>query len=138
MSTFDMTADIIDSREVIERLEELEALAQIVEEAREGGDQDEIDAAYADFGRVEDGELGALRIFADEASCVSDWEYGAIFVRDSYFVDYAREEAEECGYIPADLPPFIATNIDWSGVADDLKVDYTDYELDGVTYWARA
>lgn len=122
MSNFNLGDDIIDSRDVTERLAELEDMAA-------GGEA---------LSGAEAHELAALRAFADEASCVSDWEYGETFIRDEYFRDYARELVEECEYIPAELPDWIARNIDWEGVADELKDDYVDYELDGVTYWARA
>jgi len=120
MSIFNIGDDIIDSRDVIERLAELEDMKS------EGEALDDTDAH----------ELAALRAFADEASCVSDWEDGETFIRDEHFRDYARELVEECEYIPAELPDWIARNIDWEGVADTLKADYVDYELDGVTYWA--
>lgn len=121
MSIFNLGDDILDSRDVIERLAELEGIES------EGEVLDDIDAH----------ELAALRAFADEASCVSDWDFGETFIRDEHFPDYARELVEECEYIPASLPDWIARNIDWEGVADTLKADYTDYNLDGVTYWAR-
>lgn len=82
-------------------------------------------------------EYVALRDFADEAEgYASDWQYGATLIRDSHFEDYARELAEDCGYIKKDVGwPY--TCIDWDRAADDLKVDYSGVEFDGVTYWVR-
>ena len=65
-----------------------------------------------------------------------DW-YPLTFIRDSYFEEYAEELVKEIGDLPKFLPEYIENNIDWEGVADDLKVDYTSGEFDGVTYWAR-
>lgn len=122
MSNFNLGDDIIDSRDVIERIAELEDMAA-------GG------KAFRDSDAH---ELAALRAFADEASSVSDWEYGEAFIRDDHFQDYARELVEECEYIPANLPDWIARNINWEEwAADALKADYAGYELDGVKYWAR-
>lgn len=126
MGNFDIEADLIDSREVIERLAELESAEEVA-----------LDDGYDGIHPADADELAALRAFADEASYVSDWEHGETFIRDDFFVDYVRELMDDCGYIPADLPEFISQNIDWEGVADDMKEDYADFELNGVTYWAR-
>jgi hypothetical protein len=40
---------------------------------------------------------------------------------------------EGCGTIPRDLPDYVA--IDWEETADNLKVDYTDAEFNGVSYY---
>lgn len=117
--------DIIDSRDVIARIEELEALGDECEETGEPMDED--DAA----------ELAALRDFAEEASAVSDWQYGEQFIRDSYFEEYAQQLADDIGAIPDDAA-WPLTCIDWERAARELRMDYTSYELAGVTYWARA
>lgn len=137
MPNFDGTDDIIDSREVIERIAELTA------EFIDATDTDPADIMSADdwaFGLGEDGaaEMVALIAFRDEADHLPDWEYGETFISDDYFTDYAEETVEECGYIPADLPVWLANAIDWEQVADALKEDYTEFEFQGVTYWARA
>lgn len=36
-----------------------------------------------------------------------------------------------------DLPAIIENNIDWSGIADDMRVDYTEVEYEGRTYLFR-
>ena len=59
------------------------------------------------------------------------------FIADSYFTEYAEDLCTDLGYLPDNLPDFVASNINWAGVADDLLVDYTEYELDGNTYYAR-
>lgn len=62
--------------------------------------------------------------------------YPLILVRDSYFEDFAREEAESLDLIKSDACwPY--TCIDWEQAAEDLKQDYTTTEFDGVTYWYR-
>lgn len=40
--------------------------------------------------------------------------------------------------MPKELPWYIANHIDWDGVADELKADYTSIDYDGVTYWVRS
>lgn len=58
-------------------------------------------------------------------------------IADSYFTDYCKELVTDCGYLPRDLPGFIENNINWDGVADDLKADYSEVTLDGENYWHR-
>lgn len=118
----DKYTDVIDSRDVIARLEEL----------REQDERDEDEQA----------ELTSLEAFMEELKdnggdeqWNGDW-YPVTIIRDSYFRDYAQELAEECCEIPADLKwPY--TCIDWEQAARELQQDYTAVEFDGVTYWTR-
>lgn len=109
--------DIIDSRDVIERIEELSNDDDLTE--------DETD------------ELAALTALAKETEGhAADWLYGETLIRDSYFEDYARELAEDIGAISADQswPNYC---IDWERAARDLRMDYTSVDFDGITYWIR-
>lgn len=109
------TADIIDSRDIIARIEEL-------------SEQEERDAD-------ETAELAALRKVAKQAEpCAPDWVYGESLVRDSYFETYAREYVEECHEVPTRWP---FSCIDWEQVAREFQVNYTAVDYDGVTYWVR-
>ena len=58
-------------------------------------------------------------------------------IRETYFETYARDMVIDCGYLPENLPDFISSNINWEGVADDLLVDYSESDFDGVTYLYR-
>lgn len=118
MSTFSNKDDVIDSRDVIARIDELE-------NAIEHG-QDE-------SGDVE--ELKILKVIATECESYSDWKYGETLIRDSYFTKYMKEMLEDCGTLPKDLPSYIV--IDWEDTADNLKADYTSVDFDGAEYWIR-
>ena len=136
MANFDGTDDFFDSREVIERIEELTA------EFIDATDSDPADIMSLDDWRVgltddDANELFALLEFRDDAECVSDWHHGETFIRDGKpFTDYVEELLVDCGYIQADFPVWI--EIDWESTAANVQVDYTDFEFRGVTYWARA
>ena len=111
--------DVIDSRDVIERLAELDALAH-----------DEITVE-------ERAEMDMLRALAHDGEQASgDWQYGTTLIRDSYFVKYAQESAEDIGAIDDDAR-WPHTSIDWDDAARDLRMDYTSIEFNGVTYWVR-
>lgn len=114
----DNRQDIIDSRDVIARVEMLEGL---------GKDRDE----------EEQTELNALKALAGEASSYApDWEHGEALIRDSYFEQYAQELAEDCGMIEhADKWP--GRCIDWEQAVRELQMDYTSVDFDGVDYWIR-
>ena len=64
---------------------------------------------------------------------------GIFAIEDSDFEDYAQELAEEvCAdwrLIRDSRWPFSC--IDWEKAADELKVDYTEFEWQGYTYWTR-
>ena len=125
-NAIDNTDDVIDSRDVIERIETLESLKADHDDDPEGGHFSDEDAL----------ELRNLRALANEAIQYSDdWEYGSSLIRDSYFTDYAREMLEDCGDIPKDLPHYIA--VDWDQTALNIRVDYTPIDFGGVTYWVR-
>jgi antirestriction protein len=115
--TIDKHDDIIDSLDVIERIEELRA----------------------DDSRTDDdnAELKALEALQEEAEgYCPDWRYGATLIRDSYFVTYAQELADVIGAIPRDAG-WPCTCIDWEQAARELRMDYTAVEFDGITYWVR-
>jgi len=110
------TDDVIDSRDVIARIAELEADL----------DRDEDEAV----------ELAALRKLAAEAEgYAADWHHGATLIRESHFTEYQQEMCADCGYIPLDFPSWI--EIDWDTTARNLKQDYTEVDYDGVTYLIR-
>ena len=115
------TEDIIDSRDVVERIEWLEGVG----------------LGTVDIDDVERDELKALRKLAEEASSSPDWIYGAALIRDSYFEDYAQELAEDCG-LAAETDQWPNPCIDWSQAARELQHDYTLVDFDGVDYWIRA
>jgi len=137
--------DTINSRDVLERIEELEEerqpLLDALEEAEAGDDAAATDAAQkalAEYDSSGDGaELSALKALAEDAEgYADDWRHGATLIRDSYFPEYARELAEEIGAIDRNAKWPLA-HIDWEAAAEELKQDYTCVTFDGVDYWVR-
>jgi hypothetical protein len=134
--------DTIDSRDIIERIEELESekeslcenldLAETEEYRAEI--QKEIDDWEAEYGD----EYTILKALEEDASSSPDWNYGEILIRESYFTEYCCELCEDIGDVPKELPWYIESNIDWDGVAEDIKADYMEVDYDGVTYLIRA
>ena len=124
--------DIIDSRDVRKRIEELRDEIEAYDEERL-----ERMATDADEMGAERVELAALEALADEAAGCGDWEYGETLIRDSYFERYAEELANDIGAINADAT-WPNSCIDWERAANELKQDYTSVEFGDVTYWLRS
>jgi hypothetical protein len=116
----DLTADIIDIRDIIARYEELE-------DATDGLPDAEERTQLATM-------LDDLKGNGGDEQWRGDW-YPVTLICDSYFTDYAREMLHDCGDIPRDIPHYI--EIDWDATARNIRVDYTPTEIDGVTYWYR-
>lgn len=127
----DTTApESFDSREVIARIEELEAFLENANDP-ELSDADREDA----LDEFDVDEYEALTELRDEADHLSDWEHGETFIREDAFTDYAMEMLQDVGYLPADLPGWVV--IDEDATADNMKVDYNEFEFMGTTYFAR-
>jgi hypothetical protein len=112
--------DIIDSRDVIARIEELES-----------------DAEADRLAEGEAGELAALKALAAEAEGYSaDWSHGEVLIRDSYFKEHAQQLADDIGAVNA-AQTWPNNCIDWDKAARELQQDYTPVEFGDVTYWIR-
>lgn len=131
--------DIIDSRDVIARIEELESEQ---EDAMGGFEhvEDMDDAtrrAFLDWEADNAHELDSLRALASEGESFPDWTHGETLIRDSYFKEYAQELAEDIGAINADAS-WPNNCIDWDQAARELRMDYSSIGFDGTDYWIRS
>lgn len=141
--------DSIDSRDVIERIEELEdEIARLkegyeteLEEWNEMELEDRTDdnkpEPDADAITEAEEELGILQNLADQCDGCGDWAYGEQLIRDSYFEDYAQEFASDIGAIKNDMQ-WPCNCIDWEQACRELQMDYTSVDFDGVEYWIRS
>lgn len=152
--------NIIDSRDIIERIDELEdersSLEDALSEAQEAwhdaqGEnasesqsielQSQIDIAEANVTEWAEGddaqELKVLKALAEEAGGASDWVHGESLIRDSYFEEYAEQLAADIGAIDRNAR-WPVNCIDWAKAAGELQSDYTSVDFDSVTYWIRS
>jgi hypothetical protein len=123
-TTLDLSADMIDVRDIIARFEELDpeySTIQLTSEERE-----ELETLTA--------ILEDLKGNGGDEQFRGDW-YPRHLVRDCYFTTYAREMLENCGIVPADLPSWV--EIDWDATAHNVRMDYSRVTIDGATYWYR-
>jgi hypothetical protein len=129
--------DVIDSRDVIARIEELEADRDNAEGVSADGSFYPLTWGEWTRDNPDDAEeLATLKALAEEAEGYApDWTHGETLIRDSYFVEYVQELLEDCGDIPKDIPHYVC--IDWDATARNIRYDYTAVEFGDVTYWIR-
>jgi len=124
------TDDVIDSRDVIERIEELQGERDSFEV-----DGEENPEAWAEQNPDDAEELRVLEALAEECEGYSDWEHGETLIRESYWEDYVQELLEDIGDIPRNIPGYLV--IDWEATARNIAYDYTIVNFGGVDYYIR-
>lgn len=153
----DNSQDLLDSRDVIKRFEELESEREelatasseandALEAARNEGHTESIEHAELEFEQARRELIGWDEDYAAEHKALSGfiakgpdgWRHGETLIRDSYFEEYAQDLAEEIGATDSNAARGWPLNcIDWEQAARELKMDYTSADFDGVTYWYR-
>lgn len=116
--TINSYEDVIDVRDVIDEYE------GIREDADEQDRANELATLLAD-----------LRGYGGDHQWEGAW-YPVTLIRDSYFITYAQELADEIGAINSEMR-WPATCIDWDQAARELQIDYTSVEYNGTIYWYR-
>ena len=135
-STVDLSADVIDVRDIIARV--LELRDERDEYNEKMGSPDAWDG-------VPDGEpeelamfeciLSELAGYGGDAEFDGDW-YPLELLADSYFQEYAQYLAEDCGMVDTHAR-WPMNCIDWEQAAQELQMDYSSIEIRGFTYWYR-
>lgn len=117
--------DIIDSRDIIERLEELSSYD------------------LSDLSNDDLEEFRTLKALADEAEPESqDWVHGEALIRRSYWVQYVEDLIHDCYPIPKEMHsgewPYTHMTIVYEDAARELESDYASVNFDGVEYLIRS
>jgi len=151
MTDFNNNTDVIDSRDVIARIEELESDLETVHE-----DDTEAGCTSLDFEEWlketskddthaqhdEAYELVKLRELRDEADCSPDWNYGEQLISRDYFVEYIIQLIDECYPMPEGVKngdwPYRHMEMDYEGAAREAEEDYMSVDFDGNEYLIRA
>jgi len=157
--SFDLSENVIDSRDIIAEIERLESeiedletekddletdIAEIREETDLGEGDESLADQYKRAAEIDDEladlkeELKPLKDIEDqcEGYC-DDWRHGASLISENYFTEYAEELACDCGMITGDSCAWPLNCIDWDVAADELKQDYTTVEIDDYTFYVR-
>ena len=138
-STVDLSADVIDVRDIIARVLELR------DERDERDEYNEKMGSPDAWDGVPDGEPDELNmlegILSELAGYGGDKEfdgagYTLILVRDSYFTEYTQNLAEDCGMVDTNAR-WPMNCIDWEQAARELQMDYGNILIHGSPYWYR-
>lgn len=130
----DLTADYIDIRDIIARVEELEILQSEYEDGGNESPWEDVEGGLADEFDMLNEILSELRGRGGDHQWRGDW-YPVTLIRDSHFEDYCDECLEDWGIVMEDLPSFVV--IDREATAENMKADYSSVEIDGTEYWYR-
>jgi len=122
----DLNADIIDVRDIIARVEELETeMPENDNDVRNWVDLGE----YTKLTEI----LDDLKGEGGDEQWRGDW-YPVTLVCEDHFTEYAEQLVCECHDL-SKLPNFV--HIDWEATAREVKVDYSEVSVDGFTYFYR-
>jgi hypothetical protein len=138
--------DIMDSRDVIKRLEiyrEAVRLMGVPDDKLDTMDDGENwpeelseDLDSDDQEIVE--EFLRLRALDEQGEATGgDWQFGETLIREEYFTEYAEGYAEDIGAIDRDAR-WPNTHIDWEAAAADLRQDYSEVKYGNETYLTRS
>jgi hypothetical protein len=136
--------DILDSRDVVERFEELESdLRQTyILSLEEGEDGEPIeDPPFDDWveANTADPDVAEYLMYrefvAEGENYVTDWRHGATLISEHYFEDYARDLASDLYGKEVDEVRWPFTCIDWKQAARELQMDYSSIEFGDTTYY---
>lgn len=119
--------NIIDVREIIERIEEIE-----LEFTGDEFPTDE-ELALIDEHKTLTAIMDDLKGYGGDEQWRGDW-YPLTLIADCHFTDYAQELVHDC-YDLKGLPNFV--HIDWEATAREMRVDYSQTTIDGLTYLYR-
>jgi hypothetical protein len=142
-SEVDLSADMVNVRDIIARVEELRELigeqkdiiadpdtdAEDMQEAKDalaGLDDEVAELAYLE------GILSELCGCGGDEQWEGDW-YPCGLILDSYFNEYMDQMLEDCGDIPKNIPAYLKITTDY----DLLQTDYSSIDIGENTYWYR-
>ena len=135
-STVDLSADVIDVRDIIARV--LELRGERDEYNDEMGSPDAWDG-------VPDGEPEELAMLEDILSELAGYGgdegfegdlYPYQLIADGYFQEYTQNLAEECGMVDTNAR-WPMNCIDWEQAARELQMDYSYIQIHDSSYWYR-
>lgn len=118
MKTIDLNADTIDIRDIIERIEELEGM--------EGQELEALTAIMEE-----------LKGNGGDEQWRGDW-YPLTLISEDSFTDHIEQLIDDCYEIQKSSEwPYRHLTLDVEAAAEEAKQDYSEIEIDGVTYLYR-
>ena len=135
-STVDLSADVIDVRDIIARVLELRDERDEYNEKMGSPDAwDGVPDGEPEELAMLEGILSELAGYGGDEQFDGDW-YPIELVADSYFQEYAKNLAEDCGMVDTNAR-WPMNCIDWEQAARGLQMDYSNILIHGSAYWYR-
>lgn len=135
-STVDLSADVIDVRDIIARVLELrDAWDEYNEKMGSPDAWDSVPDGEPEELAMLEGILSELAGYGGDEEFEGDW-YPVELIADSYFQEYTQNLAEECGMVDT-RARWPMTCIDWEQAARELQMDYSNILIHDSTYWYR-
>lgn len=122
----DLTSEVLDVRDIIERFEHIENTYKYTEDTN-AWDEDDL-SEYKTLEAI----LDDLKGNGGDEQWRGDW-YPVSLIHESYFTEYMTDLIKDCYSL--DVPHFV--EVDWEATADNCKVDYTFITIKGTEYWYR-
>ena len=130
MNTLNNQSDVIDSRDIINRIEELQNSYEFWQVDNPELTIEDYKLHYPE----ESKELQVLEALQGQCACCDDWQYGEQLIRRSCFKPYMDDMIEDCYDIPKDMPDFMSIVLDYGM----LEQDYMSVDFDGQEYLIRS
>ena len=160
-TNFEWGDTVIDSRDIIARHDELMdeytflidtlkdlelELSQLVKVNGDPSDINKLESACAvaseELNDYDEEELKILQEVVDECDGRSDWSRGEQLIHESYFVNYIKNQIEECYEVPKELTsgkwPWSHMTIDYESAAEEALADYYEITVEGEIYYIQA
>ena len=156
IDVFDFDQDIIDSRDIIAHLDEIQEAVDTLDEEIVEKDEEQ---AQTDNGQVYDVLNHEIRLLErekeeieqyrswldselDEATGSPDWIRGEALIHEDYFEEYIKQLIHDCFEMPSDMKsgdwPYRHMYIRYDAAASEAKIDYIETEIAGETFFIRA
>jgi len=137
MTDIDNGQDVLDVRDIIARVEELEGARDDYNASDDGQNIEaptwaEVNEDDADELATLTALLAKLKGYGGDEEWRGDW-YPVTLIRHDYFETAMDELLEDIGDLPRDLPSYLTITVDY----DALKQDYSTVDYDGVEYLYR-
>ena len=148
--------DVLDSRDLQKRLDELEnELEELIEELEdaeeeldtyEGEDEEDLGDLQEEVSLAKDAlkewkdenqeELDEILAMKDE--CAPKWKYSVSFIAEEDFEEYAQDLASDLYGEEIRNASWPFDCIDWEKAAASLRMDYSSIDYQGTTYLFRS
>ena len=142
--------DVLDSRELQKRLDELENELETLIEDLKDAEEEEEEEEENDETTISDAAKHAIEEWKEENQeeldellamkyeCDPAWKYGMAFIAEEDFEEYAQDLVSDLygEEIRNAFWPFDC--IDWEKAAASLRMDYSSIDYQGTTYLFRS